>query len=207
VKDLLGEGDAWLQRQVSPSLLLVAGLILVPAIVLQHDLLVKAAQAVFFLLLALAAVSRGRRRMVTAGLIFVATTVVANLVFPAGRVLLQLGPLRVTQGALEVGLSKALTLVCLVFLSRFFIRSTLSFPGAAGRYLSKTLQYLNSLLENGRGLAGRDMIGRLDRLLDTIYCGPVAVPVPVGMSGTVPGLVILGSLLALNWSLVLVGWG
>ncbi|MCK5408419.1 MAG: hypothetical protein KAJ37_13215, partial [Candidatus Krumholzibacteria bacterium] len=103
------EGDSWIDRRVSPSFLFVTGLLLAPAIIVQQNLIVKTAQTVVFLVLALLSVSVAKRRLFIGSIIFMTTTIVVNLFSPVGRVMLRIGPLAVTRGALVVGLSKATT--------------------------------------------------------------------------------------------------
>ena len=51
------ERDSWFDRQVSPPFLLITGLLLAPAIILQQNLAVKSVQTGVFLVLALLSVS------------------------------------------------------------------------------------------------------------------------------------------------------
>jgi hypothetical protein len=161
-------GASWLDGQVSPSFLLFWGLILTPSVVLQDHLWLKAAQAAILVLLALAA---GRVRFPGALLgsfLFVVATVVINLLSPLGRLLVRLGPLRVTSGALTAGLRKALTVLALAYLSRLCVREDLRLPGPAGRYLRLTFGYLNALLVRRWAIVGRDLIGRIDNALEVV---------------------------------------
>ena len=108
------------------------GLALAPALWLQGRLAWKAAQALLFFALAAWARPRGRWRAGLASLIFLAVTVALNLAVPLGRVLWRVGPWKITQGALEAGLGKGLTLVGLAYLSRFCVRPELRLPGTVG---------------------------------------------------------------------------
>ena len=132
---------------MSPSFLFLFGLALSPSLWLQGHLAWKAAQALLFFALAAWVRPRGWWRAGLASLVFLAATVAVNLAVPLGRVLWRVGPWRITQGALESGLAKGLTLVGLAYLSRFCVRPDLRLPGAAGRYVARTLFYLNRLLE------------------------------------------------------------
>lgn len=164
-----GEGDAWILKEVSPSFLFFFGLALAPSLWLQAHLAWKAAQALLFFVLASWARPRGWRRAGLASLIFLAITVAVNLAVPLGRVLWRLGPWSITQGALEGGLAKGLTLVGLVYLSRFSVRPELRLPGAAGRYVARTLFYLNRLLELRRTLLISRLTESLDGVLEKLW--------------------------------------
>jgi heptaprenyl diphosphate synthase len=163
------EGDAWILTEVPPSFLFFFGLALSPALWLQGCLACKAAQALLFFGLAAWARPRGWWRAGLASLVFLAVTVAVNLAVPLGRVLWRLGPWRITQGALESGLAKGLTLVGLVYLSRFCVRPDLRLPGAAGRYVARTLFYLNRLIELRASLSLARLGDSMDRVLESLW--------------------------------------
>jgi hypothetical protein len=187
---------------VSPSFLFATGLLLAPAIILQQNLLVKGAQAALFFVLAVISVSTGRRRLFLGSLIFVTTTIVVNLMSPVGRVLLRIGPLPITRGALTVGISKATTLACLLYLSRFCVRSTVRLPGRPGRYVSDTLAYLNRLLAGRKGVSRRNLVQRLDEIFDSVYEEQRFVGNGFYGRNTGAGIAVLASLLIANWGMV-----
>jgi hypothetical protein len=148
--------------------LLIAGLLLAPAIVLQQNIIVKALQSALFLVLAVASVPTGKRRLVIGSVVFMITTVTVNLFSPAGRVILQIGPVRITQGALRLGISKATTVASLLFLSRSFVRSSVRFPGVLGRYIAQTFAYLGRLTARRERITRRNVVRRLDELFGSI---------------------------------------
>jgi hypothetical protein len=157
---------------VSPSFLFLFGLLLAPALWLQERLAWKAAQALLLFALAAWVRPRGCWRAGLASLVFLAVTVAVNLAVPLGRVLWRVGPWRLTQGALESGLAKGLTLVGLAYLSRFCIRPDLRLPGAAGRYVARTLFYLNRLLELRARLSLSRLADSLDAVLESLWSQP-----------------------------------
>jgi len=164
-----GEGDAWILKEVAPSFLFFFGLALAPSLWLQSRLAWKAAQALLFFTLSAMGRPRASWRAGLASLIFLAVTVAVNLAVPLGRVLWRLGPWSITQGALEAGLAKGLTLVGLAYLSRFSVRPQLRLPGAAGRYVARTFFYLNRLLELRRTLSLSRLTDSLDGVLDKLW--------------------------------------
>jgi hypothetical protein len=192
-----------LDRKVSPSFLFAAGLLLAPAVIFQPDLGVKAVQTALFLSLALWLVPSGRRRLVVGSIVFMATTIVVNLFSPAGRVLMRIGPFPVTRDAMEIGISKATTLVSLLYLSRIFVRPSVQLPGVVGRTISLTFGYLNRLLAGRQPLAGRNWVRRLDELFAGIYAGQQDSGRPAPGTRTTPwGVVVVVSFLVVNWSSV-----
>ena len=199
------KGDTWLRRGVSPSLLFLAGLLLAPALILQRRLEVKTVQLLVLFALAWSVDPPRVARSVPGTLVFLVVTVLVNLAAPMGRVLARIGPLAVTEEALRAGLDKALGLVALVYLSRFFISGSLRLPGALGRYLGDTFRYLNRLLEHRPRVRLRHLASDLDRLFDRVYrLGPNARAEPAARN-TALGLLMLASLLALNYGWLLTG--
>lgn len=163
------EGVFWLDGQISPSFFFFWGLALAPAVVLQDRLWLKGLEAVALAALAGAA---GRARFpgsLAGSLVFLAATAGVNLLSPTGRVLVSLGPLSVTEGALAAGLRKGLTVVALAFLSRLCVRDDLGLPGRIGRYLRETFGFLNALLARKGSLRGGELIPRIDRTLEAVW--------------------------------------
>jgi len=209
------EGDACFLWEVPPSFLFFFGLALSPALWLQGRLVCKAAQALLFFGLAAWARPRGSWRAGLASLVFLAVTVAVNLAVPLGRVLWRLGPWRITQGALESGLAKGLTLVGLVYLSRFCVRPDLRLPGTAGRYVARTLFYLNRLLESRRALSLSRLADSLDRVLESLWSqspargrkpasAAPAIAAQAAARGRFPvgAFVVLGGLAAVNYGIL-----
>ena len=163
------EGDSWFDRQVSPSFLLVTGLLLAPTVILQHDLVVKSVQTCLFLTLAVLSLSARKRRLVVGSCILIATTIVVNLFSPVGQVILRIGALSITLGALRLGISKATTLASLLYISRFCVRPTVRLPGVPGRYVAETFGYLSKLLAGGRRLSRHNLVQSLDEQFENIF--------------------------------------
>jgi hypothetical protein len=173
-----------------------------PAFLLQPRLDVKAVQAVLFFVLA--ATSRGSRslRLLLTALTLLGSTVLFNLITPVGRVLVEVGPIVVTHGALTGGLFKGLTLVGLMLLSRFAVRRSVTLPGRLGLYISTTLLYLNRLLDAGPEMRGGGLLGRLDGMLLSVYRKSPPRPEPVQRRPRPFGLTVLAALVAANWGLL-----
>jgi heptaprenyl diphosphate synthase len=198
-----GEGGAWLQREVPPSFLFFFGLLLSPALWLQSHLAWKAAQALLFFALAAWARPRGWWRAALASLVFLAATVAVNLAVPLGKVIWHLGPWRITQGALESGLAKGLTLVGLAYLSRFCVRPDLRLPGAAGRYVARTLFYLNRLLELRARLSLARLADSLDGVLESLWSqSPARTAARARCS--VAAMALLAGLAAVNYGILFI---
>jgi len=196
----LTERDPWFDRRVSPSFLLITGLLLAPAIILQQNLAVKSVQTGLFLGLALLSVSDGKRRLVIGSCIFIATTIIVNLFSPVGRVILQIGVLRITLGALQVGISKATTLASLLYLSRICVRPSVRLPGVLGCYVSETFAYLGKLLARRERVSRHNLVQSLDEQFESIFNSEDEQPAGLPRSGnTVIGVLVLTTILIVNW--------
>jgi len=197
------EGDSWFDRQVSPSFLLIAGLLLAPTIILQHNLAVKSAQTCLFLSLALLSVSGGKRRLVVGSCLLIATTITVNLFSPVGQVILRIGALRITLGALRLGIYKATTLASLLYVSRFCVRPSLRLPGVPGRYVADTFSYLGKLVARGKRLTRHDLVRSLDEHFESILDSggerPEGFPAAVHETNSPVGVFVLLLLLIVNW--------
>ncbi len=152
----------WLDGNLSAPTRLAAGVLLAAALVAQEDLLLRAAQALAFAALAWLVQPRLRLRRTV---VFLAATVAFNLLSPTGRVLLRIGGLAVTEGALLVGARKAASLGGLLFLSRLVVDSRLRLPGTAGALLASSLAFLARLMDDRVRFDLRNPVRSLDRAL------------------------------------------
>lgn len=140
---------------------LLSGFVAMIAFALQTSLYVRAGQTA--LLVIMAALSSRRFRPVPAIIALIGVTL-TNLFVPNGRVLFSFLSLRVTEGALELGLMKGLLLVGLVFLSRVSVRPTGRLPGALGWVIFRMFSYFEYLSESWKSTKG-PFLQRLDSLL------------------------------------------
>ena len=144
-------------------------MVLAASLVAQEDLLLRGAQAAAFAALAWLVQPRLRLRRTAA---FLAATVVFNLLTPAGRVLLRVGGVAITEGALMVGAGKAAGLGGLLFVSRLMVDPRLRLPGTAGALFGSTMAYLARLMDNRVRFRLRSPIRSLDRALLAAQTGP-----------------------------------
>lgn len=193
-----------------------AGLVVLPSFLLHSDPFIKLVQAGFFAVLLLA--SRKKVRVLLSAGIFV-SIVAVHLFKPYGSVLLSIGRLTITEGALELGITKASTLVGLIFLSRFFIRTTVQFPGKIGALLSRTFYYFEKITELWKEIGRKPLFAKLDELLFALSPRPGQHPVhreaaaagPAGSTSpgqgrrtTGLGIVLIIGITAVNWALFVI---
>lgn len=152
--------------QIAPLHRLIWGACLIPLLIFQAHWEAQAGLAGLFALLA----KRSGKRVSFPYFLFLAASITAfNLITPFGRVLWQVGPWALTQGALTEGLSKGVSIIGLVFISLFSVSRHLRFPGSFGGLLTRTFVYYERLLQEKKGLQPRALVISIDRLLERLY--------------------------------------
>jgi heptaprenyl diphosphate synthase len=137
-------------------------MLMLPPYMLVEDLRVKVVLGVFFAFLALLA---GKHLRWWYYLILVVSVTFFHLLSPIGKVLLVIGPLTVSSGALENGLIRGVSLTGMIFLSLAAVRPELKFPGGFGGLLSRMFFYFDSILEGKKHLSRKNFLTGLDELL------------------------------------------
>ena len=148
--------------KISPRLLFLSGLLVLPAFLFQDSLLVKAAQTAVFIILCL---FFHRKMMILPPLIAFISVTVMNLLAPYGEVLITLGRFPLTDGALNTGLQKALTLIGLIYLSKLTITKQTPLPGNLGTLIAKTFFYFEGMTEEWKNIKEKKLLVKLDTLL------------------------------------------
>jgi hypothetical protein len=192
---------AFLDQNVSPGILFLAGALLFPAFLFQRDLGVRCIQVVlFFLLSALC----GRRVRILQNLIMAAGIIIFGLIIPAGRVLVSVLGLPVTDGALRVGVIRATAVIGMIGLSQFSIRASLRLPGTLGGLIGRTLFYFERIMGERKKLRRESLLHDVDAMLLSFHAGPEERPAAAQIPGrprrtTAAGAAVLSALLAVNW--------
>jgi hypothetical protein len=142
------------------------GLCLMPLVALTEDWTMLAVE-----LLAAAALMllSGKRVKPAFNLLFVLSVAAFSLLSPRGRILLELGPYRVTQAALEDGLKRGIALLCLVFVSGFSVSRGLRLPGRLGALLAEAFSAFSRLMEGRKSFDRKDWAGSIDSILFQVY--------------------------------------
>ncbi|MCL2599672.1 MAG: Gx transporter family protein [Treponema sp.] len=196
----LGRSRKW-DSMFAAEWLFIAGLVM--ALVFLHDRSMPAHVARFLFFCLLAWLS-GKKIGLLSTVVFIAGVVFFNVLAPHGRVLFVLGPLRVTQGSLFLGLERAVTMAGLMMLSRACVRSSLGLPGKPGLLLAKAMRMLELMREKKAMIGKGHVIAGIDGMLleleaaDTYGPGddPPAKPRPNGK-----GLLLLGAIVAFVFTL------
>jgi heptaprenyl diphosphate synthase len=163
------ERELFIKKTFSSGELAAAGLLMMPALLINPDTGGRVIQFLFFCLLVWLTGKKINPLItftVIAGIIFF------NLLVPYGEILFEAGPLVITGGALQAGVHRAFTLEGLFMLSRCCVSSGLSLPGSFGKAVAGSFRIF-ALLSNEKPInAGKKDIGKkrnwaewLDRLL------------------------------------------
>ena len=153
--------ERWHKTFTTP-LLFAAGGILAAALIFSPSL---PACAIVFAGLYIIAWLSGAKINAALALLVMAGIVFFNLLAPYGKVLFELGALRVTQGSLCAGLRKALILEGLVLLSGACVKSDLRLPGKFGQLLADAFILLEKMRIRKNSIRRGRIIEGIDRLM------------------------------------------
>lgn len=204
-------------RHTAPMHAFLTGVLVIVAFLFQQNLVVRAAQVVLFAGLAVLA---GKRIRWGYFLIMVSSITFFNLLTPVGRVLVEVGPLPVTAGALEQGLLKGFAIVGLVFISLFAVRPDLRLPGTLGGVLGRLFFYFERVLDTRKRVSAKRLVASVDEILLDLYppteagAAHAAPPAAAPSSGEAAagaatrtdaaGAALLVALVLVNWTLAIV---
>jgi signal transduction histidine kinase len=158
----------WMVNNISARMLFWAGMLILPAYLLQSNLIIRLVQVVFFGVLTTVA---GKRLQWFYFLTIIVTITVFHLLVPSGVVIATVNGFRITLGALRTGLFKAVTIVGLVFISLVSVRADLRLPGRLGSLAGKMFWSFEQIMERRGELEARRPFVSGDRLLFSLYDG------------------------------------
>lgn len=195
-----------LGRIAGPRETFVTGIIVILLFLLQQVLVVRIIQVLAFASLAVLA---GKRIRWAYFAVMVLSITAFNLFTPIGEVLLSIGPLVVTRGALRQGLLKGFAIPGLVFISLFAVQPTLVLPGRLGGLIARVFYYFERLLEGRKRVTLRGFVGSVDGVLIELSREPAGdMTNDVAVKTGTWGYLLLISILAVNAvPLALAGFG
>lgn len=155
-----------LGRFLSPSFRFWTGLALIPPYFMIDSIGVKALLVLLFSFLAALA---GKKIRILYFVFLISSITFFHLLTPMGKILAEVGPFRITSGALETGLHKGLTLCGLVFLSLFSVTPALKLPGRIGGLLAGMFYYFEEILDGRKKISAGNFIGSLDDVLLDLF--------------------------------------
>lgn len=168
----------WMLSNLGPVALLWSGVLSLPAFLLQGGLVVRIVQVVWFLVLTRLA---GKRLQWVYFLSLLAAVTVFHLLTPNGRVLLELGPVVVTSGALRTGFFKGLTIIGMVFISLYSVRADLRLPGKFGRLVARIFWAFEQIMEQRPRVGRHNAVAAIDQALTELYDDLVRLDAPGGV--------------------------
>ena len=184
------------QELFSAKALCLTGLLIMPAFIFIPILLFKILLFLFFWFLAWLS---GRKNNPLFTLLIILTIVAFNLIFPYGQILYSIGAFRITAGALDMGIRRAVTLGALLMLSRLTIRSDLKIPGLFGELIAESLRLFSVIMNQKHRITRKNFINDIDNLMIEMSIGNETL-VPDTVSNTKPaGFVILSLVIILSW--------
>jgi hypothetical protein len=146
----------------NPNLLFICGLIILPSVIFNSNILYKGIQT--FILIVLFVIFRNRIKVIPI-IILSLSILIFHLLIPNGPVLLYMAQFPITKGALILGFQRCLNILSLIFLSRSFIRRGISLPGQIGVIISRLFYYFEQILEIPFSLETKGVIQRIDLIL------------------------------------------
>ena len=153
------------EGMLAPGTRFLWGTSLLVLFLFQQNPLLKLLLVALFAALATVA---GKRIRFLYFLSLVATITLFNLLTPYGQVLVVLGPLRITQGALVDGATKGFTIVGLVFCSLFTVSRRLVLPGSFGLFLARSFFYFERLYSEKKKVRRDHIIEDIDAIMERV---------------------------------------
>lgn len=151
-----------MKNSIPPRHQFIAGLLILPAFLLQDFIVVKGIIAILFIFLSIYA---GKSFRLLPNLILLLSIVIINFFQPHGKVLLTFFRFPITLGALEKGIERAFTLIGMIYISRFSVKKGLVLPGRLGSLLGQVFYNFEGITESWSTLPKGPIMQRLDALL------------------------------------------
>jgi len=176
--------------------LFIAGLLIMPALLFNPSTELRVVQFLFFWFLTWLS---GKKTNPFITILIILLIVAFNLIIPYGRVLFSAGIFKITAGALEAGIHRAITLEALIMLSKVTIREDLKIPGAFGELLGESLRLFSIIVNRKHRILAGNIIENIDNLL--LNLSKEDIPkLPIEKTRTKPaGFAILALAVILSW--------
>lgn len=133
------------------------------ALVVFNDVFISAVIFVFFLILVFV---KGKKVKVMPSVFLICSITFFELLVPNGKIIFEIQSLRITQGALFLGLNRALRLCSFVFISKYFMLSNFILPGKIGSFFNRVMVHYSLLTSSKLNLKR----GRFIESLDSVLC-------------------------------------
>ncbi|MDR0444037.1 MAG: hypothetical protein LBH44_11595 [Treponema sp.] len=185
----------------SARALCIAGLIIMPTLLLNPSTKFRIILFLFFWFLAWLS---GKKTNPLAVMLIITGIVAFNLIIPYGRILFSAGAFKITSGALQAGIHRAVTLEALVMLSKVSIKQDLKIPGAFGELLGESLRLFSVMMNRKYRLtrtsgSGKNLIGEIDQLMLELSESDIPHPVNHETQTKPAGYIVLAVVIVLSW--------
>ena len=185
------------QNAFSARALFITGLLIIPALLFIPGTEYRVMQFLFFWFLAFLC---GKKTNFIFTVLITLFIIVFNLIIPYGRVLFSIGAFKITSGALEAGIHRAVTLQALVMLSKVTIRQDLQLPGIFGKLLSESLQMFSILMSRKYKVTGKNIIADIDSIMLELSAEQIEINKEHDRINTKPaGYLILIFITLISW--------
>jgi len=180
----------------SAKALFAAGLIIMPSLLFNPSTDYRVVQFLFFLFLALLS---GNKINLLSVFVITLFIIAFNLIIPYGKILFSLGAFKITSGALEAGVHRAVTLQALVMLSKAAVRNDLRLPGSFGQLLGESLRIFKELTDRKIRITGKNFTAKIDELMTELCRQTLYKPCADDIKTKPLGYLILAVVTALSW--------
>jgi len=185
------------QNAFNAKALFITGLLIIPAVLFNSGTEYRVMQFLFFWLLAFLC---GKKTNLIFTVLITFFIIAFNLIIPYGRVLFSIGAFKITSGALEAGIHRAVTLQALVMLSKVTIRQDLQLPGIFGKLLSESLQMFSILMSRKYKVTGKNIIADIDSIMLELSAEQIEINKEHDRINTKPaGYLILIFITLISW--------
>jgi heptaprenyl diphosphate synthase len=176
--------------------LFVSGLVMMPALLFNPSTEYRFLQFLFFWFLLLLTRKKTSPFITIITIFFIAAF---NLIIPYGQVLFAAGPLKITSGALNSGIHRAVTFMGLIMLSKASIRQDLKIPGAFGELLGESLRLFSVMMSKNYRLKIKNPIKLIDNLLMELSVDDFSEDTGEAQKTKPAGYIILAVVIILAW--------
>ena len=141
---------------------MIFGLILILMLLFADNLI---AQGLIVLLSVILIISDSSKIKPLPAIIMSASIILFNLVVPFGKVLAEPFGLPITEGAILLGIKKALIIEGMVYISRWMLKAGLKIPGKIGTLVSQAFDILSSLSASRKKIDPKNLIHSIDEIM------------------------------------------
>ncbi|HKL86736.1 MAG TPA: Gx transporter family protein [Treponemataceae bacterium] len=146
----------------TPIFRITAGFIFLFTLLFAPNIAVQASIVIFSVLLLLLS---SKKIALVPVLLMSVSIIFFNLLSPFGKILAEPFGLKITEGALLLGIKKALTVEGMIFISRWMLLPGFSFPGKGGILLGQTFMVLRHLTERKSRFNPKEPIRSIDAIM------------------------------------------